>query len=345
MGDHHFTLQVLAAPDEVPEGQSAGRAAAHAERLRRAGAGHPRRYRHDRGARGSGARGGVLGAAAGLTSRCGPRKAPITSRNFAAMAPFHNFPPGRADGQSLGRGAGALSDARAVRHTTSRCTPAIRRMATAGSDAGHTFICGPTGSGKTVLIGFLVAMLARQGATQVVLDKDRGLERLVRALGGEYLTLRNGESPPDSTRCSCPQVPAISSFCAAGCACWPALAAAPRAQCPRAERPGSGAARRPVARPGGAAAVAAAGVPRSDRSGGPACAARALVRGRARAHTRGYSTTPRTPSSGGSMGQAGDRLRCHGVPRQRRRARPGHDVSLSSRAPDARRPAPRLLDG
>src|SRR6185312_956748 len=61
-------------------------------------------------------------------------------------------------------------------------------------DAGHTFICGPTGSGKTVLIGFLLAMLARQGATQVVIDKDRGLERVVRALGGEYLTLRSGRA-------------------------------------------------------------------------------------------------------------------------------------------------------
>ncbi len=32
-----------------------------------------------------------------------PRKAPITSRNFAAMAPFHNYPTGRAKRQSLGR--------------------------------------------------------------------------------------------------------------------------------------------------------------------------------------------------------------------------------------------------
>ena len=32
----------------------------------------------------------------------------------------------------------------------------------------------------------------RQGATQVVFDKDRGLEILVRALGGEYLPLTNG---------------------------------------------------------------------------------------------------------------------------------------------------------
>ncbi len=30
-----------------------------------------------------------------------PRKAPVTSRNFAAMAAFHNYPAGRAR-QSLG---------------------------------------------------------------------------------------------------------------------------------------------------------------------------------------------------------------------------------------------------
>jgi type IV secretion system protein VirB4 len=35
-------------------------------------------------------------------------------------------------------------------------------------------------------------MLTRFGCTQVVIDKDRGLEILVRALGGEYLPLKNG---------------------------------------------------------------------------------------------------------------------------------------------------------
>jgi type IV secretion system protein VirB4 len=59
-------------------------------------------------------------------------------------------------------------------------------------DTGHTLICGPTGSGKTVFIGFLVAMLSSRGATQVIFDKDRGLEILVRALDGEYNALQNG---------------------------------------------------------------------------------------------------------------------------------------------------------
>ena len=51
----------------------------------------------------------------------------------------------------------------------------------------------PAAKTKTVLIGFLTVMLSRCGATQVVFDKDRGLEILVRALGGDYLALRSGE--------------------------------------------------------------------------------------------------------------------------------------------------------
>jgi type IV secretion system protein VirB4 len=38
----------------------------------------------------------------------------------------------------------------------------------------------------------MLSMLTRQGVTQVVFDKDRGLEILVRALGGTYLPLKNG---------------------------------------------------------------------------------------------------------------------------------------------------------
>ena len=54
-----------------------------------------------------------------------------------------------------------------------------------------------------MFIGFLVAMLERRGATQVIFDKDRGLEILVRALGGEYLPLQQRRRRPDSIRCSC----------------------------------------------------------------------------------------------------------------------------------------------
>jgi len=60
-------------------------------------------------------------------------------------------------------------------------------------DLGHTFICGPSGSGKTVVQNFMLAELEKFGAQQVFIDKDRGAEIFVRACGGTYLTLKNGE--------------------------------------------------------------------------------------------------------------------------------------------------------
>jgi type IV secretion system protein VirB4 len=123
-----------------------------------------------------------------------PRKAPITSRNFAAMVPFHNYPSGRASGNYWGEALTVLvTSARAPFHFSLHASDPTDPEGGSRKDTGHTLICGPTGSGKTVFIGFLVAMLTRQGATQVLFDKDRGLEILVRALGGEYCPLKNGE--------------------------------------------------------------------------------------------------------------------------------------------------------
>jgi type IV secretion system protein VirB4 len=122
-----------------------------------------------------------------------PRKAPITSRNLAAMANFHNFPTGRAVGNHWGDALAMLiSSAQSPYYFSLHASDPADPDGGSRKDTGHTLICGPTGSGKTVFIGFMVAMLARQGVTQVLFDKDHGLEILVRALGGEYLPLRNG---------------------------------------------------------------------------------------------------------------------------------------------------------
>ncbi|MGH8336269.1 MAG: VirB4 family type IV secretion/conjugal transfer ATPase, partial [Gammaproteobacteria bacterium] len=177
MGDHHFTLQVLAAPDVVADGRP------DEERLRTLNdcVARARAILADTGmtvAREDLALEAAFWAQLPGNFQLRPRKAPVTSRNFAALVPFHNFPPGRATGNHWGESL-TLFPTRAHSayhfslHASDPSDGDSRR------DAGHTFICGPTGSGKTVLIGFLVAMLARQGVTQVVLDKDRGLERLV----------------------------------------------------------------------------------------------------------------------------------------------------------------------
>ena len=122
-----------------------------------------------------------------------PRKSPITSRNFAAMSNFHNYPSGREFGNHWGAAlARLITTARSPYHFSLHASPPTESGLSSRRDTGHTFLCGPTGCGKTVLIGFLVCLLERRGVTQVLFDKDKGLEILVRALDGVYLPLRNG---------------------------------------------------------------------------------------------------------------------------------------------------------
>lgn len=111
------------------------------------------------------------------------RPAAITSRNFAAFAPFHTYPAGKADGNHWGPSVALLR--------TAAGSPFHFNFHV--GDVGHTFICGPSGSGKTVVQNFMLAALEKFGAQQVFIDKDRGAEIFVRACGGTYLTLRNGE--------------------------------------------------------------------------------------------------------------------------------------------------------
>jgi type IV secretion system protein VirB4 len=185
MGDHHFSLQVLAeVSDDAADGP------------------HPRRLKvlddHVALARSLLADTGMTVAREDLAVEAAfwaqlpgnfpmrPRRAPITSRNFCAMAAFHNYPAGRATGNHWGEALALLvTSARSPYYFSLHASNPGDADGGSRKDTGHSFICGPTGSGKTVFIGFLVAMLERQGATQVIFDKDRGLEILVRALDGE----------------------------------------------------------------------------------------------------------------------------------------------------------------
>lgn len=111
------------------------------------------------------------------------RPAAVTSRNFAALAPFHAHPVGRRTDNHWG-------EALAVLRTTA-ASPFHLNLHI--GDLGHTFICGPSGSGKTVVQNFILAQLERFGVQQLFIDKDRGAEIFVRASGGDYLCLKAGE--------------------------------------------------------------------------------------------------------------------------------------------------------
>ena len=114
MGDHHFTLQVLTGLRREWTLTCDERAALEdAQRRRGARARDARRHRSDHGARGSGARGRVLGAAAGLLFDAAAQGADHVAQ-LLRDDPFPQFPIWACDRQSLGRCARAADHERAL---------------------------------------------------------------------------------------------------------------------------------------------------------------------------------------------------------------------------------------
>ena len=116
-----------------------------------------------------------------------PRTSLVTSRNFSGFAPFHNHPPGFLTGNHWG-------DALITFKTTSN-TPyhfSFHRREK-GMPAGNGTIVGVTGTGKTVVMGMMLALAEKFQARRVFFDKDQGGALLINALGGNYTTFRKGE--------------------------------------------------------------------------------------------------------------------------------------------------------
>lgn len=193
LGDHHFTLQVLADAADATAGPHDPN-----NRLRQLHD-HIAQARYLLGDAGFVVAREDLALEAAFWAqlpgnfRYRPRKAPITSRNFAAMAPFHNYPTGRATGNHWGPALTLFAtSARSPLYFSLHASDP--RLPDGGSrkDVGHLVGIGPTGGGKTTVIGHLIAMLTAFDTTQVVFDHHEGLHILVRALGGAYLPLKNG---------------------------------------------------------------------------------------------------------------------------------------------------------
>ncbi|MCF6433165.1 MULTISPECIES: VirB4 family type IV secretion/conjugal transfer ATPase [unclassified Leisingera] len=111
------------------------------------------------------------------------RPALMTSRNFTALSPLHNYPTGHRDGNRWGKAVAKLK--------TSADSSFYLNFHV--GDLGHTAIYGPSGSGKTVVINYALSQLERLKVKRVLFDKDRGGEIFVRAAGGTYLALHTGE--------------------------------------------------------------------------------------------------------------------------------------------------------
>ena len=120
------------------------------------------------------------------------RPGAITSRNFAGLSSLDNFPSGQASGH-WGR---AIARFRTDGGTAYDFNSHVQ-------DVAMTIVFGPTGSGKTAFLMFMLAAFEQSMATtnsagkrgsMVLFDKDRGGEILVRASGGTYMEIRRGEA-------------------------------------------------------------------------------------------------------------------------------------------------------
>ncbi|MDP9810492.1 type IV secretion system protein VirB4 [Rhizobium tibeticum] len=112
------------------------------------------------------------------------RKAMLSSANFSGLSSMHNFASGQSEGLHWGSPITILE-------TTSQ-TP--YRFNFHQRDIGHFLVTGPTGSGKTVALTFLLAQAFRVRPTPkaVFFDKDRGAEIFIRAINGTYEVLTPG---------------------------------------------------------------------------------------------------------------------------------------------------------
>lgn len=138
------------------------------------------------------------------------RSAMITSENFVDFAPLHNYRTGFKDGNHLGSAVTLLE--------TPSKTPYFFNYHVAGSrdnpSKGHATIIGGNNSGKTVLMTFMDAQLARYHGCSYLFDRDRGMEIYVRAAGGKYTII----SPdfPDEIQFNplqLPDTPINQQFC------------------------------------------------------------------------------------------------------------------------------------
>lgn len=111
-----------------------------------------------------------------------PRKALVSSANFASLASFHNQPSGRADNNHWGPAITTLE--------TTAASPYAFNFHR--GDLGNFIVVGPSGSGKTVLLNYLLAQAQKISPRVVFFDKDRGAELFLRAVGGRYDVLRHG---------------------------------------------------------------------------------------------------------------------------------------------------------
>ena len=123
------------------------------------------------------------------------RQANVSSLNFLGLSPLHNFATGKKDRNPWGQCVTVLQTTNGQPyyfnfHATHPAENSLGEKAIA-----NTMVIGKSGTGKTALINFLLSQVQKYEPAPTIFffDKDKGAEIFVRACGGNYLALENGQ--------------------------------------------------------------------------------------------------------------------------------------------------------
>ena len=123
------------------------------------------------------------------------RQANVSSLNFLGLSPLHNFATGKQDRNPWGKCVTVLQTTNGQPyyfnfHATHPAENSLGEKAIA-----NTMVIGKSGTGKTALINFLLSQVQKYDPAPTIFffDKDKGAEIFVRACGGNYLALENGQ--------------------------------------------------------------------------------------------------------------------------------------------------------
>lgn len=135
-----------------------------------------------------------------------PRLAPISSANFSELASFHNFYTGKRTKAPWGEAVAILKTPSKQAYYVNLHNVDFYRDDFDEKSLANAVVFGTAGTGKTMLLSFLANMMQKYGKassfshsaktkklTTVYLDKDRGAEINIRAMAGEYYTVKTGE--------------------------------------------------------------------------------------------------------------------------------------------------------
>jgi len=123
------------------------------------------------------------------------RLANVSSLNFLGLSPLHSFATGKAHNNPWGEAVTTLQTTNGQAYYFNFHATLPNEVSLGEKAIANTMVIGKSGTGKTALINFLLSQTQKAEPTPTIFffDKDRGAEIFVRACGGNYLSLENGQ--------------------------------------------------------------------------------------------------------------------------------------------------------